>query len=99
VDWFAPETPDHDLSVFVHLLDTEGNVIGQADQSAPVYGWRPLTTWTAGEIVRDIYVLPRLANAERVRYGLYQQLSTGAFDNELEVSVPVECDEIEAATQ
>jgi hypothetical protein len=99
VDWFAPETPDHDLSVFVHLHDADGNVIAQADQSAPVYGWRPLTTWTAGEIVRDVYVLPRLANAARVRYGLYQQLSNGEFDNELQMVVPVECDEIETDSQ
>ncbi len=93
VGWYTPTRPERDLSVFVHLLDANGSVIAQADQFAPVYGWRPLTSWEAGEVVRDVYPLPRLAGAETVRFGLYQQLAGGEFVNELERALPVECDE------
>lgn len=91
VAWYAPIRPDRDLSVFVHLLDADGNLIAQGDQSAPVYGWRPLTTWEVGEVVRDMYVLPRLAGAQTIRYGLYQRLASGEFQNALEMEMPVEC--------
>jgi hypothetical protein len=79
--------------VFVHLLDAGGNVIAQGDQSAPVYGWRPLTSWEADEVVRDVYPLPRAGGAATVRFGLYEQLESGAFENALEQEARVECDE------
>lgn len=95
VRWGAARAPQRDLSVFVHLLDAAGNILAQADQSAPVYGWRPLTSWQAGEIVRDIYALPRDENAAAIRFGLYEQLPDGAFQNtvSIEMPVPVECDD------
>ena len=91
VTWAAPATPDEDLSVFVHLLDAGGALLAQADQSAPVYGWRPLTSWMPGEAVRDIYVLPRRPEAASIRFGLYHQLPDGGFENKVEHSVPVTC--------
>ncbi len=91
VSWTAGEKPSRDLSVFVHLLGAAGGVLAQDDQSAPVYGWRPLTTWTAGEIVRDVYTLPRLDEAGRVRFGLYYQAESGEFINEVAYELPVDC--------
>lgn len=91
VTWAAPQTPAQDLSVFVHVLDDEGNVIAQGDQFAPVYGLRPLTTWTAHELVRDVYPLPWLPKAKAVRYGLYRQLENGEFRNDYEFEVAVDC--------
>jgi hypothetical protein len=91
VDWAVGEKPSRDLSVFVHLLDGDGNILAQDDQAAPVYGWRPLTTWTAGEIVRDVYRLPRAASAARVRFGLYYQAESGEFINEVAYELPVDC--------
>ncbi|MBI1282139.1 MAG: DUF2723 domain-containing protein [Anaerolineaceae bacterium] len=93
VNWVATGTPDHDLSVYVHLLDKDGAMIAQADESAPVYGWRPLTSWLAGEVVHDVYALPRLSNADSIAYGLYRQLSDGSFDNEYTFNTAVKCDE------
>ncbi len=93
VDWLALHKPDHDLSVFVHLLDQSGTLIGQADEAAPVYGWRPLTSWQAGEVVHDVYALPRLPNADSIRYGLYRQLSSGEFQNEYTYSAAVKCEQ------
>jgi hypothetical protein len=91
VNWYTPAIPEHDLSVFVHLLDASGSVMAQSDQSAPVYGWRPLTSWEAGEVVHDVYSLPRLENASAIEYGLYQGLPSGEFENESAARLPVEC--------
>src|SRR5690606_8681480 len=93
VAWGAGERPEHDLSVLVHLLDSAGNVIAQGDQAAPVYGWRPLATWKAGEIVRDVYPLPRLPDGVNIRYGLYRQAASGEFINEVVDETRVECGE------
>ncbi len=67
-------------------------MIGQADEAAPVYGWRPLTSWEAGEVVHDVYVLPRLPNADTISYGLYRQLASGEFQNEYTLNAAVKCD-------
>ncbi len=92
IGWQALSPPERDLSVFVHLLDANGAVIAQGDESSPVYGWRPVTSWQVGEIVPDVYPLPRLPNAALIRYGLYYQDSSGAFVNETSYDVPVKCD-------
>lgn len=91
VNWLAHRRPEQELSVFVHLLDHVGAVRAQDDHAAPVYGLRPLTTWSQGEVVRDYYTLPRLSVGERVRYGLYTQHADGSFENLLEVEMPVDC--------
>lgn len=91
VDWYTPERPTEDRSVFVHLLNSSGALIAQADQFAPVYSWRPLTGWTANEVIHDIYVLPDAPEAASIRYGLYYQMDDGAFVNVLEREVRVDC--------
>jgi hypothetical protein len=93
VRWASADKPSEDLSVFVHLLDENGSLLAQADQAAPVYGWRPLTTWAAGEVVRDVYPLPRPANAARIQYGLYRSLPGGGFQNSADYTIPVKCHE------
>jgi hypothetical protein len=89
--WYTPDAPTRDLSVFVHLLDGSGAVIAQGDQAAPVFGWRPLTTWTPGEIVRDVYTLPRPPAGEMIRFGLYSQREDGTFENVIEEEKAVAC--------
>ena len=91
VAWQAETRPQRNLSVFVHLLDGSGSTIAQDDHSAPVYGWRPLTTWLADEVVRDVYTLPRLPGASAISYGLYDQRADGSFDNVIMYTLPVEC--------
>ncbi|MBZ0281345.1 MAG: DUF2723 domain-containing protein [Anaerolineae bacterium] len=92
VSWVAAEQPAQNLSVFVHLLDANGGLIGQGDQSAPVYGWRPVTSWQAGEIVRDVYPLPRTAGAAQISFGLYRALDGGGFENVYTFETAVNCD-------
>jgi hypothetical protein len=88
--WYAHVQPTRDLSVFVHLIDSSGAVIAQADQRAPVYGWRPLTTWVQHEYVRDIYPLPRMPGSA-VNFGLYAVLPDGGFENVLSETLPLDC--------
>jgi len=86
VDWYTPTIPDRNLSVFVHATDQAGNVV-TADQSAPVYGWRPLTTWTPRELVSDYYPLPPINGLREIQFGLYEQLPSGEFRNTVEYTV------------
>ncbi|MBZ0316422.1 MAG: DUF2723 domain-containing protein [Anaerolineae bacterium] len=92
VDWAATETPSRNLHIMVHLLDVDGAVIDQADQSAPIYGWRPMTDWLPNEIVTDVYPLPRRSDGQSVRFGLYEQLSTETFRNYSVQTLPVQCE-------
>jgi hypothetical protein len=91
VAWHTETAPTRDLSVFVHLLDADGTLIAQDDHSAPVYGWRPITTWLPQEVVRDVYTLPLLPSAASIRYGLYEQRADGSFNNVIVYTLPVEC--------
>jgi hypothetical protein len=91
VDWLALKTPTRDLSVLVHILNNEGMQLGNADQFAPVYGRRPLTTWHAREIVSDVYPLPEIEAAATVRFGLYEQLPSGEFQNYNIIDMSYEC--------
>ena len=92
VEWAAPTTPEEDRSVFVHLLDDQGNLVAQADQVAPVYGWRPLTSWLPQEVIHDNYWLSRATDSGIIRFGLYLQLPDGTFQNDYEAELPVSCD-------
>jgi hypothetical protein len=56
-------------------------MIAQADSSAPVYGWYPTSRWSAGEVIYDNYVLPRLPQATDVSLGMYEQPTPGKFQN------------------
>jgi hypothetical protein len=91
VAWMGPEPPARDYSVFVHLLDAEGNILAQADQHAPVYGWRPTSGWLPGEIVRDVYALEQVEGGASLRYGLYYQAADGTFVNDLERETALGC--------
>lgn len=91
VRWHAQQSPATSPSVFVHLLgDNTPLPLAQADRSAPVDGLYPFSQWSAGEVVRDVYVLPRLPGAVTVRFGLYEQDAGGAFTNYEAAALPVE---------
>jgi hypothetical protein len=92
VEWAAFAAPREDWSVFVHLLDGEGALLATGDQSAPVFGWRPLTTWAAGEVVRDVYTVPAVPGMAELAYGFYRQRPDGAFENAVTYRLPVDCE-------
>ena len=72
--WAPRGRPTQDYTVFVHLLDSEGQLRGQAD-SPPTSGKYPTSVWDAGESIADLHTLsiaPDLPAGEyRVAIGLY----------------------------
>lgn len=91
VIWQARQQPSRSPSVFVHLLaDGSPLPLAQADQRAPVYGLRPFTQWSPGEIIHDTYALPRLPGAAAVRFGLYEQNPAGEFTNYEAATLPLD---------
>ncbi|MCI0710977.1 MAG: DUF2723 domain-containing protein [Chloroflexi bacterium] len=91
VNWAARHPPTQNYSVLVHLLDAKGAVIAQDDKFAPVFGLRPMNTWLEGELVRDVYSFDRFPNAASIRFGLYEQLANGEFQNYNLVTIPATC--------
>ncbi len=86
--WQAASPPDQNYSISVKATDRDAiddptDIIAQADSSAPVYGWYPMTLWSPGEIVRDDYVIAPVSDrsAHLVEVSLYTQDSAGQFQN------------------
>ena len=72
--WQAIAPPDRDLSVFVHVVDADGNTVAQSDR-APGCGQSPTRAWKPGEIVFDPHAIDLPADLPAgvytVRAGLY----------------------------
>lgn len=71
--WKARVRPPRDYTVFVHALDAQGQMAGQAD-SQPQQGALPMTAWDPGDVVPDLHFLPVAGASFEV--GLYD-LDTG----------------------
>jgi hypothetical protein len=54
--WRSIRVPRADYTVFLHLLDSEGQVVSQHD-SPPQGGAYPTSTWDSGEVVIDEHTL------------------------------------------
>ena len=71
--WRATSEPDTDYTVFVHVLDPAGQIVGQHD-GWPVEGRYPTSAWDQSEIVADTHTLDTsglASGAYRVAVGLY----------------------------
>jgi len=55
--WQSLKQMDISYTVFVHILDSEGHMVGQWD-SIPQSGQLPTTTWVPGEVLVDSYEIP-----------------------------------------
>jgi hypothetical protein len=55
--WQAIQETDTSYSVFIHLLDDQGELVSQHD-GVPAGGARPTTGWIEGEIIVDEIELP-----------------------------------------
>ena len=72
--WSLLRPIEQDYTVFVHLLDTDGQIIAQHDAMPNQY---PTSLWMPGEYVLDNIVLDGVeAEIDSIRLGLYLQ-STG----------------------
>jgi hypothetical protein len=69
--WQAGKPPDADYTVFVHVVDANGNIAAQSD-SQPLNGQYPTSIWSAGETVVDERTLPVSAGTYQVFVGLYR---------------------------
>jgi hypothetical protein len=63
----------HDYVVFVHLLDSEGELVTQAD-GPPIDGDYPTSYWAPGELIADERTLP----VGELEPGVYQ-LKVGMY--------------------
>jgi hypothetical protein len=52
--WQAARTPDANYTIFVHLRDTAGKTVAQAD-SPPQAGAYPTAFWDTGETIVDVH--------------------------------------------
>ena len=95
--WRADRPLREAYTVFVHLIDSSGRVIADAD-NAPSSGLFPTDRWTVGEIVRDQHTLqvpPDLAPGDyAIEIGMYlpstgNRLSVGDADKLVLVQVKV----------
>jgi hypothetical protein len=86
--WYAAQTPDRDLTVFVHLINEAEEIVAQLDQR-PFAGRFPTPGWQPGENLTDQVViqlpLGLPAGSYSLRIGLYDEngrlpLSDGSRD-------------------
>jgi hypothetical protein len=76
--WQTLAEMDHDYTVFVHILDADGNIVAQADHQ-PHGGSYPTSIWDKSETVRDDFALTAPEGAKgnfKIRIGWYD-LKTG----------------------
>ncbi|CAG0995247.1 hypothetical protein ANRL3_03074 [Anaerolineae bacterium] len=76
--WRARENIAEDFSVYVRLLDANGEVIGRWD-AFPGKGLYPTRLWQVGEVIADEYRVPLAANARgpgggRIDVGLFRRV-------------------------
>ena len=82
--WGPRGRPSRDYTVFVHLLDSSGQIRGQGD-SPPQNGQYPTSLWDAGEVVVDVHPLTVSQEASPGDY----RLVIGLYEPESEQRVPV----------
>jgi len=77
--WEALAPVEEDYTVFTHLLNGEGRLVGGHD-SMPANGWRPTSGWRTEQVMRDIHYIPFEAGEDLgeviIEVGLYD-LETG----------------------
>jgi len=75
--WQTGQPIDQDYSIFIHLLDQQGNLLGQLD-GVPSDGLYPLPNWQPGQIITDTRPLPPFDNFEQLRsvaLGIYDPIT------------------------
>jgi hypothetical protein len=93
--WRSLAAVEEDYTLFIHLLDAQGNVVAQAD-APPTHNSYPTSWWAAGETIADRHHLPDIPEATRLRLGIYS-LASGQRLSIIESSLPGQPDSIELA--
>ncbi len=79
--WQATASPQTDYTVFIHLLDGAGNLVGGQDNQ-PVGNRYPTSVWVTGERIPDPYTIP----TDNLPEGEYR-LTVGMYDAQTGVRV------------
>ncbi len=83
--WSAEEPPPLDYSIFVHLVNAQGEKVAQLDtQPRDAAGPLPMTTWLAGATVAGRYALPLPADLPAGEY----RVVTGVYDWQAGIQLP-----------
>jgi hypothetical protein len=94
--WKADQQMEEDYTVFVHLMDAEGQIWGQQDNE-PEGGFHPTSFWDEGELVRDEYEFAiddaAPAGEYQIEVGMYV-LGTGRRLPVLEEEAPAGLDSV-----
>jgi len=73
--WQAQSVPDEDYQVFVHVVDSAGEIVAQ-DDGSPVDNRYPMSQWRAQTLIEDQHVLSLdglpFGESYRVRVGMYR---------------------------
>lgn len=69
--WRALRPVVGDYTVFVHLLDQSGEMVGQHD-SRPLRGTYPTNIWPVGQVVEDHHIMPLSQETHHSVVGLYE---------------------------
>lgn len=73
--WRAAASPSENYQVFIHVVDSDGNIVVQRD-SAPVDGRYPTTSWRVDTLIEDVHRLSLAAalpaGEYRIVVGLYR---------------------------
>ncbi len=67
--WSSLNQVNENYTVFIHLLDEAGNLVGQGD-GPPVNGYYPTSAWSSGEVILDTHVIPIPDELASGRYDL-----------------------------
>jgi hypothetical protein len=87
VVWHPLQTFTQDLKVFVHLVDSDDNVVAQFD-GQPQSGDYPTSFWVPGELIEDSYPLLFPADAPSGPYRIF----LGLYDEATLTRLPVSTD-------
>lgn len=73
--WRLDQSVPDDVTVFVHVLDANGQLAAQADGD-PIAGSYPFFQWPIGLVAQDVHIVPAFGVNLAVQVGLYRR-STG----------------------
>jgi hypothetical protein len=82
--WETDKADLSDYTVFFHLISPDGELAAQRD-AEPVGGFRPTSTWSAGELINDRHGLLLPSDIEPGEYALW----AGLYDTATGERLPV----------
>ena len=70
--WHMQKTVNEDYTLFIHLIDEQGTLVGQID-GQPFNGNYPTSWWQKGERIIDLYPLPSMPKGKyQIMIGWYR---------------------------